>query len=1002
MSRSKDNNTNGSKNKLKYNLNTEKNKTIWKMASWNVRGINGKEIELGEEIRDKNIEIVAITETKKKGKGSIILENGMLLIYSGVEETKRAQAGVACMIKKESINKIKNWIYHNERILRVDIDMDTEETKTNLIICYGPDEDATKNEKNEFWDKLQEVINDCTEKIVITGDMNSRVGKETEKWNNVIGPYGEDKLNKNGKLLLEFCLDNNLVIMNTHFQHKRIHKITREVKSRDEQSIIDYTIVQKTEKNWIRDVRVKRSYEIGSDHYLLETTFKSKRKEIKRNENINRKHKEIIKIYKLREETTRIRYSEGLEKEMDNEHEITETIEEEWGKFKNAMIKTAKSICGTTRNNNRGKRTSWWNDELKREIKEKKKLWKEYIQDKTQQKYENYKRQRTKVKEIVKKEKKKSWEKFGEKMEENSTENVKLFYRTLKNLRSNKETKLKQIMNKEGTIINDDKTIMERWREHFQLILNGNQANTMEKESHNRRVSMRNTENPETIEKEELEEAIRKIKIGKAPGSDEVAPEMMKYIGVKAKEKLLYIYNLIWKRKVIPREWTNAVIIPIYKKGNTRDCRNYRGISLLCVAAKVYETIIERKIRKEIEHKLEDVQSGFRKGHNTQDHIFTMQQVIEKALKKNKEIHLSFIDMEKAFDSVKRKDIWESLKKKQVSEELIEATKSIYMKTTNTVRMLNIQSEPFETTQGVRQGGSLSPVLFINVIDEIVKECKKTFKKYCIGWNRMQMINAEMCIFADDIVLIAETAEKLKYNLEKWNLEASKYNLNVNKEKTQIMKISRKQGTEDQIEVMIDQQKIIQTNSYKYLGTVINNKGDIEDDLNNRMENTGKLFQALNRGFLNNKEISTKTKMTIYKTIYRPTVTYGAENWILNKRHQSRIQAAEMKYLRRTIGVKRTDRIRNEEIRERLKIKPILESIKEKKLAWFGHLTRMDNNRQVKRVWDAKPIGKNRRGRPIKEWNSDISQILQSKGKTWQEATQMASNRKEWRKFVKS
>ncbi|CAG9832185.1 unnamed protein product [Diabrotica balteata] len=83
----------------------------------------------------------------------------------------------------------------------------------------------------------------------------------------------------------------------------------------------------------------------------------------------------------------KIRYSEGLEKVMDNEHEITETIEDEWGKFINAMIKTAKSICGTTRNNNRGRRTSWWNDEVKREINEKKKLWKEYIKDKTQPKY---------------------------------------------------------------------------------------------------------------------------------------------------------------------------------------------------------------------------------------------------------------------------------------------------------------------------------------------------------------------------------------------------------------------------------------------------------------------------------------------------------------------------------------------------------------------------------------------------------------------------------------
>ncbi|XP_050505852.1 uncharacterized protein LOC126884102 isoform X2 [Diabrotica virgifera virgifera] len=132
------------------------------MASWKVRGINGKAIELREETRNKNIETVALTETKKEGRGSIILEKGMLLIYSKVVETKRAQARVACIIKMNIINKVKNWIHYNEHILRVDVDMDIEETNTKLIICYGPDEDETKNENNEFWDKFPEVINICT------------------------------------------------------------------------------------------------------------------------------------------------------------------------------------------------------------------------------------------------------------------------------------------------------------------------------------------------------------------------------------------------------------------------------------------------------------------------------------------------------------------------------------------------------------------------------------------------------------------------------------------------------------------------------------------------------------------------------------------------------------------------------------------------------------------------------------------------------------------------
>lgn len=95
---------------------------------------------------------------------------------------------------------------------------------------------------------------------------------------------------------------------------------------------------------------------------------------------------------------------------------------------------------------------------------------------------------------------------------------------------------------------------------------------------------------------------------------------MIKYTRLSARVHLLNIVNLAWRTKQIPTAWSNAaIILPVYKKGNTKKCSNYRGILLICGTAKVYETIIEERFRTETEHRLQDEQNGFRRNHNIQD-----------------------------------------------------------------------------------------------------------------------------------------------------------------------------------------------------------------------------------------------------------------------------------------------------------------------------------------------------------------------------------------------
>jgi hypothetical protein len=99
----------------------------------------------------------------------------------------------------------------------------------------------------------------------------------------------------------------------------------------------------------------------------------------------------------------------------------------------------------------------------------------------------------------------------------------------------------------------------------------------------------------------------------------------------------------------------------------------------LSVVAKTYERILEKRLTREIEEQMIDSQSGFRKGHSIQDHVFTIKEsILYKTIQKNSEPYLGFIDLEKAFDRIPRGKVWECLEKKGIDRQLITATKSLY------------------------------------------------------------------------------------------------------------------------------------------------------------------------------------------------------------------------------------------------------------------------------------------------------------------------------------
>ncbi|XP_063923705.1 craniofacial development protein 2-like [Zophobas morio] len=370
--------TNLAKNLAMINSGNSK-KMYMRVGTWNIRTLSEKEQELVDEFRKANVTLIALTETKQKGKCELTLGEEVIL-YSGVEENLRAQAGVGCIIKKQFRNKnVLDWSGISDRIMSLTLEIN-KDRKYSLIILYGPNENDPKHEKDSFWEDVQSVCNEAKYPVIILGDLNGRVGNITEGTEGSLGRFGEVIKNANGERLIEFAINNSFIISNSFFEHKDEHKYTREVKSRNEKSIINYVLIEKKHRKLIKDVKVNRNAELGSDHHLV--IAKSGIQEEPRMIRTSKKAKKSTKVYKLAVVEVRREYQRQINTMIiDLENRDSDyDLEQMWGCYKGILHKAAESVCGTVTTGGRKKKTHWWNKKTQEAVKKKKDAWKKYHQ----------------------------------------------------------------------------------------------------------------------------------------------------------------------------------------------------------------------------------------------------------------------------------------------------------------------------------------------------------------------------------------------------------------------------------------------------------------------------------------------------------------------------------------------------------------------------------------------------------------------------------------------
>ena len=192
---------------------------------------------------------------------------------------------------------------------------------------------------------------------------------------------------------------------------------------------------------------------------------------------------------------------------------------------------------------------------------------------------------------------------------------------------------------------------------------------------------------------EELDSVLRKIKNRKAAGLDEIAPEVWKTR--QFDDILLRHCNALYNQNPIDR-WMKGCILPFPKKGDLGLAKNYRGITLTSIAAKIYNALIRNRIEPKIDNILRKNQNGFRRNRSTTSQILTIRGILEGVRAKNIQATLIFVDFIKAFDSNHRGKMEQILLAYGIPRETVAAITILYRNTKVQVRSPDGETEYFD------------------------------------------------------------------------------------------------------------------------------------------------------------------------------------------------------------------------------------------------------------------------------------------------------------------
>ena len=661
----------------------------------------------------------------------------------------------------------------------------------------------------------------------------------------------------------------------------------------------------------------------------------------------------------------------------------TNTIANEFSKI---MTTTAEEVLGK----HRKKKQPWVTNEIldlcdrRRELKPQK--------SKSPQKAEEYRKANNRVKQGMKAAKE-AWIESECKIIDSEMRRArsKKAYQTLKTLTKQSQDRTSVIENKEGELLTENTAILERWTEYCTDLYN-----------HNIQPDQNLLHNPQADDDEyhlpilrsEVRDTIRKLKEGKSHGVDNVPGELIKRGGEATEKVLTTLCQKVWETKEWPSSWTQSLVIPLPKKGNLKQCQNYRTISLISHPSKILLGVILNRLKPITEEFLSEEQAGFRKGRSTVQQILNCRILAEKHIEHQRSLFHNFIDFKKAFDRVWHTGLWDTMRQFKITEDIVQAIETLYQNATSSVLLNNVVGEEFRTTVGVRQGCLLSPVVFNIFLERIMQEALHDHHtSISIGGHKVCNLR-----FADDIDLMAGSNEELQQLTDRLATSAASFGMEISIEKSKVMS----SGSEDTVvDIKMSGSQLERVDRFKYLGAYLTRDGTSTNEIKVR---TGTATSAMTRltRMWKSDNINFRIKHRLYQSLVVSILLYGCEAWTLTAQLEKKISTFESKQHRKLLGISYRERKTNEYVREKIedlvgKQEPLLATVKRRKLAFFGHMMRHDSLSKI--IIQGTVEGQRKRGRPKKSW---LTNIIEWTGMGLTDLLTATQHRDEWRTITRT
>ena len=903
-----------------------------------------------EELEGIKWDVIGLSEVRRTGEAFTVLKNGHVLCYRGLVDKR--ELGVGFLVHKSIAGNIDEYYSINERAAGLVIRLN-KRYKLKVVQGYAPTSSHDDQIVERFYEDVESAMAKVkTQYTVVMGDFNAKVGKK-QAGDKAVGNYGLGSRNNRGDLLVEFAERNNLRIMNTFFCKRESRKWTWRSPNGEHKNEIDFILCDNP--GVVQDVEVLGRVRC-SDHRVVRSRIRL---------DLTRDRNKLVRKKPINELSVRRKVEEFRIALQNRYSALTEeaelTTQEVSDNLTRIVTECAVEVGGTLARQDTGKLSQKTKDLIRKRQSMKISTPADRIELAELSKLIN----RCKTADI---------RKYNMERIEHAVKNGGSLKAVKRRLGMGKN-QMYALKDKQGNVITNRDKIVAVAEEFYRDLYSSRdiQGNT------ERGSSSEELDIP-PVTTEEVKKALNAMQGGKSPGEDQITADLLKDGGLIVLEKLANLYTQCLMTASVPESWKNANIILIHKKGDMKDLKNYRPISLLSVVYKVLTKVIANRISATLDFSQPNEQAGFRKGYSTMDHIHTINQVIEKCAEYNQPLYIAFIDYEKAFDSVETSAVIQALRNQGVDEHYVRILEDIYNGSTATI-VLHKESSKIPIRKGVRQGDTISPMLFTACLQEVFRT---------LDWEQVGVrVNGEYLSnlrFADDVALLSNSGDELQSMLTALDEQSRTVGLKINMQKTKV--ILNNLGKAQRFEIGGEAVEVV--NEYVYLGQVVTPDPNHEAEIIRRIRMGWSAFGRHSQ--IMNGSLPLSLKKKVYDSCILPVLTYGAETWRLTKRVQLKLRTTQRAMERKMVGVTLRDKKRAEWIREQTRVKDILVEIKKKKWVWAGHVMRRQDNRWSLRVTEWIPReGKRGRGRPKVRWADEIKKFA---GIKW---SQLAQDRDNWR-----